>query len=225
MSRVSMAAFAAAVLCLALCLAFEGHAQSRPISARLAAGGGLERPSEPDDTVLSRALIAEVDAHFADYKPILGSFQARGDRVSRRPAQVAVRYSSIYRIHPRPLSEQEKVRLESARGPVKDYPADLKAIYRRARQLEIQAMPGVMSDERKDQWDVAMPAVHEWLAGDHTTGCNHTPTHFGDHFGDRARAERMGLELLDCGDTLNMFWRERVTRAASVVRLGLRRSL
>lgn len=31
--------------------------------------------------------------------------------------------------------------------------------------------------------------------------------HWGDQYGDRARAERAGWEELDCGDTKNSFWR------------------
>lgn len=170
-----------ALLCGAVidCCAERGEAQDRPVAARLARGGAAPRDYGPPADVLTRALVAEVDAHGDDMRPLLAVFQSRADRVGTTPARLAVRYCRIYRTtRPTP------------------------------RMAEVLAMPGVMSPHRAEQWARAHVVVEAWLAGDHAHGCSEVPTQFGDRHGDAARARRMRWREVTCPGSLSGFWRE-----------------
>jgi len=191
------------------CLGQRAEGQDRPVSARLAAGGRPRRAPEPADVVLARALVAEVDGNAADLRPILAVFQARADRVGSSPAALAVLYCSIYRVTPRALSPAEVLELAGALGPTSGYSARVRGIFNRARQIEIAAMPGAMSDRRRVQWDRSIAVVRAWLAGERSSGCSSTPSHFGDRRADAARALRMGWRVVECPGALSGFWSER----------------
>lgn len=53
--------------------------------------------------------------------------------------------------------------------------------------------------------------AHAWTDGERPEDpCGEgRPDHFGDRFGDRVRAERAGWVRVDCGATLNLYWRTR----------------
>ena len=162
--------------------------------------------------MLTRALESEVDGHQPSLRPILSAMQTRADRVGSTVDRVMLDYASLYRVEPRPLSAAERAELDAAVGPVKDYSPRMKAIYNRARQIEIRAMPGVMSPERKAHWEATMPVALAWLAGDHRSGCDGAVSHFGDAHADRARAMRMHWIEVLCPGALGTYWRERGRR-------------
>lgn len=150
------------------------------IPARLAAGGAPARDWGPPADVLARALIAEADGSRADYAPLLAALQTRADRVGSTPARIAVRYCRVFR----------------ARSPT-------------PRMVEILALPGTMPRARVTMWGRARAAVDRWLAGDHASGCERAPSHFGDRLGDARLALRMRWREVDCGRTANLYWVER----------------
>lgn len=159
------------------CTAIPAEAQ---IPARLAAGGAPARDWGSDATILARALLAESDAHEADWRPILAVFQLRADRVGTTPAKLAVRYCRVYRAtRPTP------------------------------RIVELRAVPLVIAPARERMWSRALALARTWLAGDHAHGCSEAPSHFGDRHGDRARALRMRWREVTCPGSASGFWTER----------------
>jgi hypothetical protein len=204
----------AAILTLILAAWANVGAQDRPISAQLAAGGvaAPERDWGPPFEILGRALLSETDGHEEDWRPMLAVYAARAARVNSTPEKVALRYASIYRVRPRPLSPTEARELAAALVLVHNKPGLLpereRGFYNRQRQLELQAIPHSMPPARTDQWTRASDLAQRWLAGDTEHGCSATPTHFGDRRRDHARAVRRGWREVHCPGALSWFGRE-----------------
>ena len=125
---------------------------------------------ERDREDLARCLVAEADAHSADYAPILSVLDARASRVGSTPAAVARRYCSALRT-PRPTR----------------------------RQALIVALPGGDGARGwRRAWAAALAAVDAFAA----------PVCGATHWGSRADGHPRAWVAVDCGPTVNLFYRE-----------------
>lgn len=59
----------------------------------------------------------------------------------------------------------------------------------------------------RPKWEAALDRAGGLLSNDEVAPCD--PHHWGDKHGDRLRALRAGWSQVDCGDSVNLFWRTR----------------
>jgi hypothetical protein len=127
-------------------------------------------PVDETTATLAHCLVAEADAHTADYAPILSVLANRATRVGSTPVEVARRYCAA--LHVRRPSPRQVLVLALPEG-------DGARAYARA-------------------WQAAVAAVRRFRS----------PVCRATHWGSVADGAPRRSELVDCGPTANVFYRE-----------------